>query len=152
MKKQSRWGLARGFSLIELMMVIVIVSILTAIAYPSYMKSVTKSRRSVALAALQDIANLQEQYFLNNKAYTADFTDIGLVANYYINNEGTLVAAASSDRVYQITLANVSTTAFDVVATPQLAQASNDTLCGTMTLSRDGTRAVSGTGTVSDCW
>ena len=50
----------RGFTLVELMIVIVIVAILLAVALPSYQNSVQKGRRADAKAALLDVANRQE--------------------------------------------------------------------------------------------
>ena len=60
----------RGFSLIELMIVVVIVGILAAIAYPSYDKFITKSRRSEAQQLLTEISSKQAQYLLDARSYT----------------------------------------------------------------------------------
>lgn len=152
LKEKSRITATSGFTLIEIMIVVVVISILASIAYPAYMNSVTKSRRGVAKAALQDIASLQEQYYLNNKAYTADLTLLGLAADYYLNSEGAVVGAADTARIYLMTVSNVTATGYTVTATPQSSQVARDTECGTMTLSQDGTRTVSGTGAISSCW
>lgn len=58
-----------GFTLIEVMIVVVIVGILAAIAYPSYEQYLVKSRRAVAKQFLMDIAQRQEEYFLNVNSY-----------------------------------------------------------------------------------
>ncbi|MDH3469026.1 MAG: prepilin-type N-terminal cleavage/methylation domain-containing protein, partial [Gammaproteobacteria bacterium] len=60
----------RGFTLIELMVVIVVASVLMAIAVPSYFDQVKRARRADAREALSDLATRQEQFFLDNKAYT----------------------------------------------------------------------------------
>ena len=67
-----------GFSLIELMIVIVIVGVLAAIALPSYQSSVRESRRTEAKTELLDAMARQEQYFSENLAYAANFSDLDL--------------------------------------------------------------------------
>lgn len=62
----------RGFTLIELMITVVIVSILAAVAYPSYQNYILKGNRASAQAFLMDAAQRQQQYFLDNRAYAGD--------------------------------------------------------------------------------
>ncbi|VUD68287.1 Fimbrial protein [Thalassocella blandensis] len=59
----------KGFTLLELMIVVAIVSILAAIAYPSYQQHILKARRTDAKEALLSIAGLQERYFLQHNKY-----------------------------------------------------------------------------------
>lgn len=60
---------ARGFTLIEVMIVVVIMTILAAVAYPSYVNYVIRGQRSEAQQWLLDFAQRQEQYFLDRRAY-----------------------------------------------------------------------------------
>ena len=68
---------SRGFTLIELMVALVIVAILAAIAVPSYSLYVRKSRRGEAEATLADIAQREQQYFLDQRAYAPDVITLG---------------------------------------------------------------------------
>lgn len=64
-----------GFTLIELMIVVAVVGILAAIAFPSYRQYVIRGNRSAAQAQMMDIANREQQYFLANRSY-ADKTTL----------------------------------------------------------------------------
>jgi len=59
----------RGFTLIELMIVVAIVAILAAVAYPSYLDSLTKGRRSDAQGVLMEFAGAMERHYTNNSSY-----------------------------------------------------------------------------------
>ena len=67
----------RGFTLVELMIVVAIVAILATIAYPSYTQYVIRGHRAAAQAEMMDIANRQQQFFLANRSYTADLGALG---------------------------------------------------------------------------
>ncbi len=67
----------RGFTLVELMVVVAIAAVLASIALPNYMESVRKSRRADARAALQELAQQLEAYYARNGTYTTDMTELG---------------------------------------------------------------------------
>lgn len=80
---------ARGVTLIELLITVLIVSILAAIAYPNYRQHVERSKRNEAKAALLQIATNQERFYLNNNTYTSEMTSLGFpVDSDYSTNSG----------------------------------------------------------------
>ncbi len=68
---------AAGFTLVELMIAVAVVAILTSIALPSYALYVKKSRRGEAESALMDIAQREQQYLLDARAYAPDTATLG---------------------------------------------------------------------------
>jgi type IV pilus assembly protein PilE len=78
-----------GFTLIELMVVVIITAVLMAIALPAYQNQVIRGNRAAAKAAMMDIANRQEQYLLSNRSYAGSVSDLGYalpteVSNFYV--------------------------------------------------------------------
>jgi type IV pilus assembly protein PilE len=83
---------ARGFTLIEIILVVAVIGILAAIAIPSYQQHLRKGRRANAEAFLSDVASREQQYLLDARGYALGGTaiaDLGLtlptdVSNYYV--------------------------------------------------------------------
>ncbi len=69
----------KGFTLIELMIVVAIIGILAGIAYPSYQSYVVKSRRTSAQVHLMDIAQMQQRYLLDARSYAPDIATLNMV-------------------------------------------------------------------------
>jgi type IV pilus assembly protein PilE len=140
-----------GVTLLELMIVVAIVAILSAAAFPSYMQYVVSTKRTVATSALLQIADRQQQFFMDNKQFTNDLTNLGFAANpLVLADDGNSVAAADADAVYSISLSNVAVTTYTITAAPLHGQASRDTDCASLTLNQAGARGNSGGG--DDCW
>lgn len=135
--------IGKGFSLIEVMIVIAIIGIIAAIAYPSYQSSVEKSRRSDAKISLTEAAALQEKRYFQFNQYTNQIGDIG--------------GATSKEGFYTIAVSQPcgDSSCFRLSATATGAQG-GDTECLIFTL--DNTRqkssfsdSVGGTQTAG-CW
>ena len=79
----------RGVTLLELMIVTVIIGIMASIAYPNYREFVARAKRNEAKAALLQIAQNQERFYLQNNTYTTDMTQLGFpMAGGYITDTG----------------------------------------------------------------
>jgi len=141
----------RGFSLIELMIVVAIIAIISAFAYPSYNRYVIKTKRSVAQNALLQVADRQQQFFMDNKRFATDITNLGFPASpYVVDDNGTPTVAADGDAVYSLSLSNVTATTWTATAVPLNTQLSRDTYCGSLTITQTGAKGKSGAS--DDCW
>lgn len=126
-----------GFTLIEVMIVVAIIGILAAVAYPSYVDHLARSNRAEGQRELLRIANLQEQYFVESRVYTNDMTNLNLGASPFVTEHGHYSIAA--------TFSSANAT-FILTASAQGAQASNDTGCTTLTITNTGKKGPTG------CW
>jgi len=109
---------AAGFTLIELMIVIAILGILTAVAVPQYKQYVIRSNRAAAQAFMMSVASRETQYLLDARSYTSDLGVLGLtlppeVAKNYdvticVDSTGVDCTAPSSPPYFEITAAAIS--------------------------------------------
>jgi len=128
-------GNIKGFTLIEVMITVVIVAILAAIGYPSYIDYVTKSGRSEGVAAVLRVANLQEQYYMDNRVYATDMKKLGLGATAFKTEHGYYEVTSSGTSSFTITATVVST-----------SRQARDTKCGSISLTSTGVK------TPKECW
>jgi type IV pilus assembly protein PilE len=131
-----------GFTLIELMIVVAIVGILAAVAYPSYQRYIEDSRRSDARANLVQLAQFMERYYTANGRYVdadGDAPDLPF----------TEAPRDGNDKYYDLQLDGVDAQNYTLQAVPKGAMAGDR--CGTLSVTQAGVKAVTA-GTVADCW
>ena len=152
MRRYHAMNLQRGITLIEMLIVMIIIALIASFAYPSYMHYVVDTKRTAAASILLQVADRQQQFFMDNKRFTNDLTDLGFANNpLVISDDGSVMAgAADAASVYSIALSNVAATTFTVTAAPLHGQASRDTDCGSLTLNQAQLKGSSAGG--NDCW
>jgi type IV pilus assembly protein PilE len=133
-----------GFTLVELMIVIVIVAILMATAIPSYRSYVLRATRADAKKALLARAADLERCYTKNNTYV----------NVAVTSPCAVVLPDSSSTTYRVEVdtAGITQNSFAIRAVPINGQAA-DKQCGTFTLDDKNTRGVTNaTSTPQDCW
>lgn len=125
-----------GFTLIELMIVVAIIGILTAIAYPSYQSHVVKTRRVTAESCLLELAQFMERYYTSNMSYAdADLpttqcqTDLG---DFY---------------TFQFAASTPTAATYTIQAVAKGSQATSDSSCATLAITHTGTKSPT-----TGCW
>ena len=133
----------RGFSLIELMIVLAIVGILAAVAYPSYTKYTTKSNRSAAQSFLLEVAGKEERYLLDARSY-GDLSALGIKTA-----TTDLTPTSVSDRYNVVATPSAGPPpSYTITATAKSgsSQAVNDAACTPLTIDQTGKKLPAG------CW
>jgi len=140
--RRARAASVRGFTLIELMITVVIVAILAAVALPTAIDQIRKSRRADAITSLNKIAQAQERWRANNASYGSSLASTGLnVAN-------------PSSGYYTLSVAGATAIGYTASASAAGSQG-NDAKCTSFTLtmaSGEATYTSTGTATAATCW
>jgi type IV pilus assembly protein PilE len=139
----------RGFTLVELMVVIAIIAILMAVVVPSYQAQVEKTRRADAKATLMGESQRLERCFTDKDTY------LGCEANDYnpaiVSYKGFYSISAMDGQNKTITTTTYTLTATPLAAGPQ----ANDTMCKTLTINQLGEKTAAdadGKDTSANCW
>lgn len=153
----------RGFTLVEVLVTVVIVGILFAIGVPSYRSYTIRTNRTVAKAAIAEIASRQESWYVDHKGYATGLSRLGYPADIvYLGSDQVTSAASSTSSLYKLSLAGNYTlttcptygtpdrTGYSILAEPINAQ-QGDTLCGKLCLTSTGLKSAGGT-QPANCW
>jgi type IV pilus assembly protein PilE len=146
MSTQPNKRASSGFTLIELMVTVAIVTILATIAVASYSSQIQKSRRTEAKSALLDLAGREERLFSTSNAYSSDEAALG-----YATAAGTPMTNMPFGNNYYTLTAVTTANTYTLTATP-VGQQASDTACGSLSVNQLGVQGVTGTSSVSTCW
>jgi type IV pilus assembly protein PilE len=130
-----------GFTLIELMIVLVILGVLVTIALPGYQDYVRKSRRAEAIALMLDLQLTQEKYRANNISYASSLSAMGVTASYVTNQV--------SATYYTINTTSATNNTYTITATAAGKQVNDKqygTSCSTLTINQSNTKSP------ANCW
>lgn len=134
---------SNGFTLIELMIAVAILGIIVAIAYPTYLDQVRKSRRADAQSALLEAANREERYYTSEYEYTATLGDGGLGMSDLTDNEA-----------YKIQIDQADADSFSISAIATGDQVNDD--CTKLTINQLGEKTANDQSASADisheCW
>ena len=141
MRYRSEQG---GFSLLELLVVIVVLGLLLSIAIPNYSAYVERSRRSDARSALLEIASAQERIYFERNQYTGTVTDVW---SHQVDGN-----SVSSEGFYTITVAltDDDPNRFTATATARGKQAGDED-CTSFSIDDTGLKSAIGDA-AADCW
>jgi type IV pilus assembly protein PilE len=136
--KRIRQTGARGFTLMEVIVVMVMLGILAAIAIPNYSEYIRRGHRSAAQAYLLDLASRQVQFYLDRRVFADTVAALNLAAPTEIANRYTVAIAVAAG----------PPATFTITATPTGSQTGDR--CGNLTIDQTGARGASGATT--GCW
>lgn len=142
----------RGFTLVELMVTLVIVSILISVAVPAYTSQTRKSRRTEARTALLDIAGREERLFSTTNTYSSTPSDLG----YGAASATFPMTIASGYYTVTVVVAAGPPATFTVTATPVSGKGQDkDLQCASFSVVQTGAQAAknsSGADATTNCW
>jgi type IV pilus assembly protein PilE len=138
--------MSRGITLLELLVVLTIVGIVTALALPSFQRQLLRTHRTEAMTALLALQSAQETFFLRHGVYSASVAGtppagLGLSASSSSNRYLLSVSVATDGQTYVATAAPA----------PDGGQAA-DLECLAFSVDSAGRRSISGTGDIRRCW
>ena len=139
---------AAGFTLIELMIAVVIIGILSAVAYPAFQRKAFETRRSDAYIALSQLANDMEKFYSACSAYTDQITVARNCTPAGLGRPNNL----SPNGYYQLAIALPAAGTYSLTATPVAGgKQAGDTECTGFTLTNTGQKSATGSN-ISRCW
>ncbi len=136
-----------GFSFIEVLGVIAVVGITTAVTYPVYNAAVGKAHRLAAGKCLMEYTQFMKRFYDANGVYNQ--TQNGQAVHIPVLH---CTSQSNLDQRYHFSVDKLTASTFRVKATPIGMQQTTDTNCGVLSIDQDGTKAASGITTMGSCW
>jgi type IV pilus assembly protein PilE len=138
----------KGFTLVELLIVVVIVGILATIGIPSYRDYVRRASRADAKSVLLQNVQFLERSRTSSNSYALKGDGGAMDVNALPAKQ----APADGTAKYDIQLDNLTATTYTLVAVPVAGGPMDDDPCANLSINELGVRAVSGAESVNTCW
>lgn len=133
----------RGFTLIEMLIVVAVLGIIVAFGYPSYQEQVRKAHRAEGMGELLEMADRLERRYSDQGTYGGINAD----ALYGISTADNTRPTTNGN--YKLSIDSADTVQFTISATPQGNQTKDK--CGAFTMTSQGVKTVGGSLSVDDC-
>lgn len=130
----------KGFSLIEMLLALAMISILTLAGYPLYQKHVVKTHRNHAKIALLNAASQLEQFYLQTHTYEGSADLLKEINQQLLQKQR-----------YKLEI-HTTINSYTLIAVALAQQAKEDMQCGNLILKHNGEKQITGTDTILNCW
>ena len=145
----------RGFTLVELMVVLAIVMTIAAIAMPSYTENIQQSKRAEAKAQLLEAAQYMQRFYSQNDSYAQTRTSVAVAIPDALARVPRTAAAGSQNYTISLGAPAATVATFVIQAVPRSGGSMASDKCGSFTLNQAGQRGVIGNAagsTADSCW
>jgi type IV pilus assembly protein PilE len=138
--------LRRGFTLIELMIVVAIIAILASIALPNYTEYVRKANRAEARTQILKAAQFMQRFYASNDRFDTDRAAVAVALPSVLQQ-----SPEQGTALYNLAVESTAS-AYTLTATPVTGGSMAADTCGNLILNHTNLKSVSGSSTAVQCW
>lgn len=161
-----RYSRLRGFTLTEILIILVILALLAAFGLPAFLKYGRQGKLVIAQASLKRIAHQESQWFAEHKTY-ATLSQLGYpvdsaLSAIYLTKDGTIAPSAARDSIYRVSIklgapsstagGPSNTGAYYLITAEPVNEQVKEAGCGTLSLASTGQVGATGLQGEAGCW